>query len=766
MPNQDLPALDQLIDAIADGVAARLAGRLPTGPLGELPPGLPPGIELPGGKIPHPDDLLSGARLRISGVEFTQSTQHHGSAGPGYGPDNSVPLVAYKALVARVYPYVVRGMFGADTLTGSRVTGELVLSIGDRVVYRTGPTRREGARVGPANALSRTLWDSEITAFGGGVGPVAEVGPPLIINSTLNFAVPAYYSKRGRVHASVRLWPVDEGPHSGRTATASEYLHFVDVRAPKVCLVRVNWVDGSGTTHTPSDAEMLDTVRQATRMLPFPYFETTILGVEQTKSGAFAMAVAAGGCNTAWQDLLEDLDATRVWTRLFQLGDIVYGMVPQDAIPVGATSVNAGCGDVSGGGFVGYESTFAHELGHLYDAKHVFVPGDDDNEPDYPAYNRRRSIGEVGLDTGTAPPTLYDPENAVDIMAYTRAGETQWISPFTYKRILDNRWLQDSAKVHPGRVRPVLVLGLRIHREVEGLSLVEVKKAAMVEAPGPLPSRHPGAVSPVSIDFRAADGRILATHHCSWSRRHGGGGDCGDCRRCSQGVPLDREPWLELTEAIEWPGEEVSSLTFHRGGRPLHTLDVGQAPQVSVEGPHRSGDRLGVHVRTDHPRDDVSVVVLFTHDDGTTWQPVAFDPPDGEVSVPVDHLPGGSACRFRVLATAELRTAAADTENFELPPRPRRLYLDVPGADCPVPAGAAVHLAALVDSRGLGAPSYEEVQWSSDVDGELGTGYELTADLSDGEHTVTVTVPDGLGSTLSARAIIVVGGRPPRPMSG
>ena len=765
MPNQDLPALDQLTDAIAAAVAARLAGQLPTGPLGGLPPGLLPGIEPPGGRIPRPDDVLVGSTLRISGVEFTQSTQHHGSAGPGYGPDNSVPLVAYKPMVVRVYPYVVRGIFGPDSLTGSRVTGELVLSIGDKVVYRTGPTRREGARVGPATALSRTLWDSEITAFGGGVGPVAELGPPLVINSPLNFAVPAYYAKRGRLHASVRVWPVDEGSRSGRTATANEYLHLVDVRAPKICLVRVNWVDGAGTTFAPSDAAMLDTLRLATRMLPFPYFETTILGVEQTKSGAFAMSVAAGGCNAAWDDLLEDLDVLRIWTRLFQLGDIVYGMVPQNAIPPGATSINAGCGDVSGGGFVGLELTFAHELGHLYDAKHVFVAGDDDNEPNYPAYNRRRSIGEVGVDTGTSPPTLYDPRDAVDIMAYAKVGEPQWISPFTYQRILDNRGLQDSARVDPSRVRPVLILGLRIHREVEGLSLVELRKAAMVEAPGPLPPRPDGAVSPVSIDFLDADGRVLATHHCTWSRRHACGGGCGGgCGGCG-GVPLDREPWLELTEAIEWPGEEVSSLSFHRGGRPLHTLDVGQAPEVSVEGPHRSDDRLGVHVRTDHPRDDVSVVVLFTHDDGTTWQPVAFDPPDGEVSVPVDHLPGGSACRFRVLATAELRTATADTETFELPPTPRRLHLDVPGADCPVPAGA-VHLAAMVDSRGLGAPSYEEVHWSSDVDGDLGAGYELTADLSPGEHTVTVTVPDGLGGTLSERAIIIVGGRPPRPRSG
>lgn len=38
-------------------------------------------------------------------------------------------------------------------------------------------------------------------------------------------------------------------------------------------------------------------------------------------------------------------------------------------------------------------------------------------------------------------------------------------------------------------------------------------------------------------------------------------------------------------------------------------------------------------------------------------------------------------------------------------------------------------------------------------------GRGSTLDLPAGEHTVTVTAPDGLGGTLSERAIIVVGGR-------
>ena len=100
----------------------------------------------------------------------------------------------------------------------------------------------------------------------------------------------------------------------------------------------------------------------------------------------------------------------------------MFGFVPTAAIPAGAGRINAGCGsgeDGVGGGFVGYESTVAHEIGHIYAREHVWVPGDPDNDPAYPKYGGdRRSIGEVGLDLGTSPVTVYTPDNSDDIMSY------------------------------------------------------------------------------------------------------------------------------------------------------------------------------------------------------------------------------------------------------------------------------------------------------------------------------------------------------------
>ena len=501
---------------------------------------------------------------------------------------------------------------------------------------------------------------------------------------------------------------------------------------------------------------MLDTLGLTERMLPFPYFETTILGTEITSGAAFAMASpTVGGCNPAWENLLTELNLTRIFTSLFQLGDIVFGMVPQAAIPPGTGLFNPGCGRQTGGGFVGFDKTFAHEIGHLYSRDHVAVSGDPSNDPNYPNYGGSlRSIGEVGIDTGTMPPTLFDPGTSDDIMSY---GNNQWISPYTYQNILERRDMHQSKPVDPRRLRPVIVLDFRVYREREGAGRVELRKAVRLEVAGTVRSYLADAHSPVSLDLLDGNGQILATHHCTWVLAHGGG-HC-ECGCSGQAVTLDREPWLDFQEVVEWPGEAVASIEFHRGEAAFDSLAVGEPPEVYIEGPERNDTQLVVRVSASHPREQVSVVLFFSADEGLTWQPVAYDPPDGVGTFEIDHLPGGERCLFRAIGTAELQSVTADTEVFELPSSPRRLYLKVPADDCPIAPGP-VALAAMVDTRGLGSIAPADIRWTSNLDGELGSGYMLAPDLSEGQHELTASAPDGLGGTLTERAIIIVGGRP------
>lgn len=745
----DLPSDGDALDRLAEIVAERvLQGLHPTGIGGRVPALEEP--QLP--SFPSREGIVDAPRpatLHVAGVELTQSIQHHGAAGPSYGTDNSVPLVALKSLVARALPVVSPGIL-SDNLTGARVSGELTLSVGNRVVYRTGPTRPTGARVGPRSSLDRSLWDEELTfsvpsKLGSGVAANLMLET---LNPPLNFIVPGYYCRKGGAVVSVTVWPLLGDGSRGKGATWWQRVEFLDVPAPRVCFVRVNWTDSAGVTSTPSDADMLGTVSTAERMLPFPYFETTILATDENSTAAFATgATTPGSCNVAWDKLVAGLAVTSIFTALFGLGDIVVGFVPSAAIPAGAGSIVVGCGRGGMALFVGQQTTFAHELGHIFGRNHVAVPGDPFNDTAYPNYGgSRRSIGEVGIDTGSVPPTLYDPATNIDIMGYTRGTEGQWISPYTYRAILDARGLHQSAPADPRHVRPRLVLSVRLTRARKVL----VRKAIRVDAAGVVPRPWDDATSPLSIDVLDADGQILLVHHMLYSPPRG----CGCCGATS--ATSGREPWLDMDEVIDWP-EGAASIAFHTGDEPLLTITAGEPPRLEVSDPTRDAGRLRFQVTADHPRETPAVAVLFTGDGGDTWWPIAFDPVDGVVDVEESRLPARGRCRFRVLATAELQSASLDTDEFELAATPRRMHILAPNDDCPIDAGP-VSLKAMIDLHGHTMPGTADVRWRSSIEGDLGSGLVIAPDLSTGTHEITVSAPDGIGGTLEERAIIVVGG--------
>jgi hypothetical protein len=670
---------------------------------------------------------------------LTQSIQYSDVVSPTYGAPNSVPLVALKALVVRVYPHVVSGFrLGGGTLEGARVTGEVVLSVGNRIVYRADPTRAS-ARVGRLANLDRDLWDSEFEAPGGAGRFAAEL---VDINSPLNFVIPAWYCRAGRAVVTARVWILGVGGFQrGGSASQWQRIEFLDVGAPKLLLVRVNWTDSAGTTTSPTDAQMLATVRIAERMLPFPYFQTAILSTEESSSGAFALgATSTGGCNVAWDQLVADLGVVQIFTALFGLGSLVMGMVPTAAIPAAATSFVAGCGRAAGGCFVGYQTPFAHELGYLYGRNHVAVAGDPNVDTAYPNYGgSAKSIGETGIDTGTSPPTLFAPSRWDDLMSYDA---NRWISPYTYQAFLDERGRHETASADPALVRPLFVFSVRFHRDQD----LEVRRGVRLDAAGEVPRHFENAFSPLSVDVLGRHGEVLLTHHCRYVPAHG----CG-CRDCAE-QDARREPYLDLHEAVEWP-EGASGLAFHRDGETLKRIEAGEPPSLEVRGPERVDERLVLRIVTNHPRGGVSTLVLFSGDDGEHWLPVALDPP-GELAVDPERLPGGENCRFRVIATAELESAVAETEPFELPPAPRRVHVLSPDDGETLPAGP-VALSAGVE--GWHDPlSPEAVRWRSDVAGDLGAGYDLTAELGTGRHRISVIAPDGLGGEAQAAVELTV----------
>jgi hypothetical protein len=747
MENANLPTLDGIIDAIADRVLERLKVRPNQGPLGEPSPQLPDlplGLEDAPPRVVHP-------KLHIQGLELTQSTQYYGT---GYGPDNSVPIVALKPLVVRAYPYVTPGLFEGDTLSGKTVTGELVLFRWGKEVFRTGPTRPDGARVGPQTSLDRTLWDKETTLhFASGKLGIELL--TIVWNPTLNFSVPAWYVRAGRTTAVVRLWLTGG---EGGIATASESVQVISLNVPKLALVRVNWKNPSTNAVTsPSDADLLGLTALASRMLPFPYFETTILGVEETKSGDFSGPpmvngkLVPGGCNTAWVDLLTGLKVTRIFTALFQMADIVYAVVPQAGALTTMGTINNGCGwgdDGVGGCLVGDEVAFAHEVGHLYGCGHIGDPTLASYDANYPNYGgSKTSIGEVGIDTALGRAPLSDPAVISDIMSYQKP---QWVSPYTYLKIIENRDKHMSAAADPRRVRTFLIASFTLELSADGSRKLDKMKAHVVEGPGPVPSRGGSGPGNWSIELIDAHDRVIVSHACRIPTSVGGG-SCG----CGSGN-IERTPRLDFVEAVAW-SDEVKRVQIISGDSQVASLAVGEAPEIEISGPERNEGSLVLRIRVHHPRCRPSMVVLFTGDAGGTWSPVAIDPAQHDpLVIDASSLPGGESCRFRAVATAEFRAASADSRTFSLRCADRRLTIHAKKDHCDP---GRVDLTAMIDLRHHEGVSPHEVEWRSDLAGELGRGYTLSVDLEEGEHLITATIPGGAGDRVQATGIIIVGGR-------
>jgi hypothetical protein len=223
---------------------------------------------------------------------------------------------------------------------------------------------------------------------------------------------------------------------------------------------------------------------------------------------------------------------------------------------------------------------------------------------------------------------------------------------------------------------------------------------------------------------------------------------------------------------------ETAQIVFRYGGQEIGRVSASpNPPQVRLLSPAGGEDWSAGGVQTvaweasDPDGDRLRFTLLLSSDGGVSWSPVVADL-SGATSVSVDtaNLPGGSLV-FRLLASDGLNTALAESSApVTLTDKPPMMHLAAPADGDAFPTGETVVF------RGF-AMDLEDVvledsayRWSSNVDGDLGSGPTLWAvPMSPGAHQVTLTVTDRDGNAVSQSVAITVGvplgeaGGPPRP---
>lgn len=389
-----------------------------------------------------------------------------------------------------------------------------------------------------------------------------------------------------------------------------------------------------------------------------------------------------------------------------------------------------------------------HELAHTWGRSHVACRGDEGGpDTNYPM-GENGSIGRLnsqnqywGFDVYLRGPIVYPP-TWKDVMTYCN---NQWISAYTYEGIR-NRLVSENAAAAQSSfsdapLADYLVVQGAVTPAGPSATLDEIYR---LTAPALLTRSGPG---PYAIRLVDAGGAILANYPFT--------------PRVDTEAPDDQtKPLLFVEQVLFVAG--TRKIQIVSANTVLAERNVSaNAPIVTVTAPaggETVGD-VGLTVRwsaSDLDNDPLVATVLYSRDGGVSYAPLRLHLSASEVMIPVTELGGSAQGKIRVLVSDGVNTAQAESAGFfSAPNQPPIAEIIAPEAGATFGYGQRIPLAgSAVDLEDATLPD-SAYQWYSNVDGYLGAGPTLDADLETiGDHTILLYVTDADGATEVAQRTI------------
>jgi hypothetical protein len=396
-------------------------------------------------------------------------------------------------------------------------------------------------------------------------------------------------------------------------------------------------------------------------------------------------------------------------------------------------------------------ATMAHELGHNLDLDHVYDPlSPDIEDPDdnYPWYNDvngnflgRSSIGEVGF----YGDSIYNPRKYHDFMSYM---SPEWVSPYHYKKLADKfmpgwRTISKSTKksnykdIHPKTIihntstdstqKYFFISGIIISTDS-----IDIQPVRIIE--DNVTGNKPSVSSPYIIELLDKDGATLELANAEML--------------ISEGNPESKILFAKIPYH-----SNTFKILIKYNGIPVEVIIVSEnTPTVKVVSPNGGEDIHGSQIiswiANDADGDKLHFDVLYSPSGGRNWIPLVLGNDNSSFLLETTQIQGSDSALIKVVVSDGVNTAYDESDSYFKVSKKAPIQAIITPKE-----GDSFFKDQNIMFEGYGYDLEDGMlkdsvlQWSSSIDGQLGTGIEFgLTTLSPGIHTIELKTSDKDGN--------------------